>query len=201
MEEPAVFSQAPGKDLRAEAATDGGGMFLDSENGVRAAGPDRGDIPSGGSTRDGDAESGGALNGWKDMDDRLATPGPLSLARTAARPTGLAFATARGLREDELGGDGDVAPDCLAARRAEIGLALVVGPTWWNVERLPYARLGSGSSTVLFSRGADPTSGLAAFMLDSRLGSDGRKTSSSAPMNRELSRASESSTRNSQLFR
>lgn len=139
LEEVAVVSEAPGngKDLRAEAAMDGGGMFFGSGNEGRAIVPDRGDIPSGGSTRDGDADNGGALNGGKEIDDRLATPGLLSFAKTAARPRGLAFTTSTGFREEELGGDGEAAPDSRAARRAEIGLALVVGPTWWNVERLP----------------------------------------------------------------
>lgn len=115
-----LLSCTAGKDLRAEAAMGGWGRGPDTERGDE----------SGGSTRDGDADKGGALNGWKDIDGRLTTPGLPSLARAAARPTGLAFATAKAFREDEPGEDGEEVPNSPLARRADIGLALVVGPTW-----------------------------------------------------------------------
>ena len=88
--------------------------------------PGRGEAPSGESTRAGDAERGGALKGWKETDGRLPTAAP-SPARTAARPTGLTLPADVTLREDESDAVGDVAPS-LAARKAEIGLAPVVGP-------------------------------------------------------------------------
>ena len=122
MEDAIALSGAAVSDLRADAAIDGGGMFRDP-------GAERGEAPSGGSTNDGEADSGGALNGWNEMDGRLPTAGLPSPARTAARPAGLALAIDRGRREEEPGGEGDEVPECLAARRAEIGLALVVGPT------------------------------------------------------------------------
>lgn len=198
LEEAIALSGAAVRDLRADAAIDGGGIVRAS---ARGPGPERGETPKGGSTNDGEADSGGALNGWKEMDGRLPIPGLPSPARTAARPAGLALAMDRGRREEEPGGEGDDVPEFLAARRAEIGLALVVGPTWWKVERLPYAWLGSGSSTVLFSSGTDPISGFGALVCSSLFGNDGRKISSSAPMKRELSKASASSTLKSQLVR
>lgn len=70
------------------------------------------------------------------MDGLLATLALASFAIVAARPAGLALAVV-GFRLGEAGGDGDEAPDSLAARSAEIGLAPVVGPTWWKVDILP----------------------------------------------------------------
>ena len=120
------MSGAGVRDLRDDAAIDGGGIFRDS---TRDPGHERGEAPSGGSTNDGEADRGGALNGWKEIDGRLPTAGLPSPARTAARPAGLALAMDKGRREEEPGGEGDEAPEFLAARRAEMGLALVVGPT------------------------------------------------------------------------
>lgn len=99
----------------------------------------------------------------------------------------------------ESDGDDDPTLESRAARNAEIGLAPVPGPTWWNVDRLPYAREQSGFSTVLLPTGTDPTSGPG--RLTSSDGSEGRKIASSAPMKRELNNASESSTRKSQFVR
>lgn len=132
MEDAITLSGVAGIGFRAEAAIEGGGMILESE-GTRA--PGRGDA-GGGSTSEGDAERGGALNGWKDMDERLPWPEPPSPARAAARPAGLIL-LAMTFRGAESVGDGDVAPGSLAARRAEIGLAPVGGPTWWKVDKLP----------------------------------------------------------------
>lgn len=70
--------------LRAAAVgAEVGGVLLSED--IGRGGPiERGEAPSGGSTRDGDAERGGALNGWKDTDERLAwLP---SLARAPVRP-------------------------------------------------------------------------------------------------------------------
>ena len=47
------------------------------------------------------------------------------------RTLGVAF------RGGELEGESE--PSSLAARRAESGLELVGGATWWKVDRLPYA--------------------------------------------------------------
>jgi len=104
-------------------------MCLGSELGVLITGRERGEAPRGGSRREGEAESGGALNGWNEIEGRLTAPGLASAARTAARPVGAALTADKGLREDEGGGDGDDATDSLAARRADMGLAPVGGPT------------------------------------------------------------------------
>ena len=89
-----AFSGAAGMGRReAVGAEVGGGMFLESEGNARDGG--RGDAPSGGSTRDGDADRGGALNGCKDTDERLACPP--SPARPAARPAEPILAADRGL--------------------------------------------------------------------------------------------------------
>lgn len=135
LEEDTAFSEGPGKGFREDVGIDGGGMFLESEVGGRDD-PGRGDAPSGGSTREGEAESGGALNGWKETEGRRATAAP-SPARTAARPTGLTLPGGTARRDDESDGAWDAASVSPAARRAEIGLAPVVGPTWWKLDRLP----------------------------------------------------------------
>lgn len=64
-EDEIACSEARAADRRAEAATEGGGIILEStEVPVEGrVGPVRGDTPSGVSTRAGDADRGGALNG------------------------------------------------------------------------------------------------------------------------------------------
>lgn len=47
-----------------------GGVLLSEDTG-RGSPIERGEA-SGGSTREGDADRGGALNGWKDIEERLA---------------------------------------------------------------------------------------------------------------------------------
>lgn len=111
-----------------EAASVGGGILLVSAELAGALG---------GSTSEGDADSGGALNGWKERDGRLVTPALPSPASAAARPTGRIFAAGRSFCGGDAEGEGDVVPNSRAARRVEMGLALVVGPTWWNVDKLP----------------------------------------------------------------
>lgn len=93
LEDAIAFSGAVGIGFRAAAGAEVGGTFLGSEDTVLDA-PERGDAPSGGSTRDGDADTGGALNGWKDIDERLAwLP---SFARAEARPADPILAAERG---------------------------------------------------------------------------------------------------------
>jgi hypothetical protein len=104
-------------------------MCLGSELGALTIGLERGDAPRGGSIREGEAERGGALNGWNEIEGRLRGLGLASAARAAARPVGAALAADKGLLEAEEGGDGDDVTDSLAARRADIGLAPVAGPT------------------------------------------------------------------------
>lgn len=155
LEEAMAFSGEIAIGLRVKGpVVVGGGIFLESElpvGGVRAVAEE-----IGGSTNEGEADRGGALNGWKDIEGRLTTPDPPSPASTAARPAGPILAAGRSrLVGDD--GDGDVVPSSLAALRVEIGLALG-GPTWWKVERLPYARVGSGCSVIFLPEGSDPTS-------------------------------------------
>ena len=82
-------------------------------------------VTVGWSARDGEADSGGALNAGLDSDGRLWiwVPSPERIATRAAWPTG-----------GELG---EPLPRSLAALRAEIGLAPVVGPMPWKDDRLP----------------------------------------------------------------
>lgn len=71
-EDDMACSDTTAADRRAEAATEGGGIVLKSAEvpvGIRAD-PGRGDGAEDGSTRAGDAERAGALNGWKDTDGR-----------------------------------------------------------------------------------------------------------------------------------
>lgn len=120
----------------AEAGTVGGGIVRGSlklDDVIVRLALVRGDTPSGGSTSDGDADNGGALKGWMDIEGRLAIAPLLS---PATRPTGPTLAAESSLR----GGDaeeGDVLPMSRTARNVDMGLAPVIGPTWWNVERLP----------------------------------------------------------------
>jgi hypothetical protein len=82
----------------------------------------------------GDAESEGALKGWNDTEGRRWGRAPSlglvgALAPCAVRVLGRTF------RGGEVEGESE--PSSLAARRAESGLELVGGATWWKVERLP----------------------------------------------------------------
>ena len=199
LEDDIACSDAIAVGLRAEAAEDGGGMKRASADvpvGMRAEAL-RGEADRGESPTAGEAERGGALKGWNDTDGRRWTPKlPDSPAIWAARPEGTTFAGGKSFLSLSFG-DGEPAPESLRARSAEIGLAPVAAPTWWNVERLPYARVRSGFSTALRSTGTDPISGFKRLI--SSEGKEGRKISSSAPMKRELNKASESSTRKSQF--
>lgn len=122
--------------LPAEAGIVGGGILRGSpklEDVMVRLEVVRGDTPSGGSTSDGDADNGGALKGCIDIEGRLATAPLLS---PTTRPTGPTFAAESTLR----GGDadeGEALPMSRTARNVDMGLAPVIGPTWWNVERLP----------------------------------------------------------------
>ena len=129
LDDAIAFSEAACPVLRPEAATDGGGMCLGSELGALIIGRERGEAPRGGSMREGEAESGGALNGWNEIEGRLRGLGLASAARAAARPVGAALTADKGLLEAEGGGDGDDVTYSLAARRADMGLAPVGGPT------------------------------------------------------------------------
>jgi hypothetical protein len=91
----------------------------------------RGDIWIGVSLRDGEAERDGALNGWKDTEGLLWTANPPSFERTEALEPWIDRRLGAPLGESE----GDWGP-CWA-RRADRGLEPVVGPTWWNVDKLP----------------------------------------------------------------
>lgn len=125
-----AFSGEMGAGFRADTAT--GGCTLRVSDGVPVdprGGRVRGDVPSAGSTRDGEAESGGALNGWNDIDGRRGIGAPLSRARAAARPVGPIRAAGERFLEGEEEGDSDEGPESRAARRVEMGLGLVVGPT------------------------------------------------------------------------
>lgn len=119
-----------------EAGTVGGGIVRGSlklDDVIVRLALARGDTSSGGSTSDGDADNGGALKGWIDIEGRLAIAPLLS---PATRPTGPTLAAESSLR----GGDadeGEVLPMSRTARNVDMGLAPVIGPTWWNVERLP----------------------------------------------------------------
>ena len=59
----ATLSGVDESGLLAEAAMEGGGMLLESDNEARWTPVVRGEAPSGDSTRAGDADKGGALNG------------------------------------------------------------------------------------------------------------------------------------------
>lgn len=79
-----IWSDTRAAGLRAEAATEGGGMTRDSADVPAEARADvvRGDTPSGVSTNAGEADRGGALKGWNEMEGRRPKfdPPPLSLA-------------------------------------------------------------------------------------------------------------------------
>lgn len=95
LEDAIVFSGFVGIGLRVVVGTEVGGTFLDSK--VSRDALERGDAPSGGSTSDGDADRGGALNGWKDIDERLAWPPSPVRAGTGVRPAELILAVDKGL--------------------------------------------------------------------------------------------------------
>lgn len=94
----------------------------------------RGELASGDGMA-GEAESDGVLNGWKDIE-----------VRRPATPV-IACCVGREVVEDRWTGAGrleidDVglsAPMSWAFRSAEMGLEPAAGPTWWKVDRLPYA--------------------------------------------------------------
>lgn len=117
--------------LRAEAAEEGGGMTRESADVPVGMREDilRGETPNGESATAGEAERGGALKGWNEMEGRREklVPPP-SPAICAARPEGRTLAGGRSLLGDSVG-EGDPAPESLIARSADIGLAPVVGPT------------------------------------------------------------------------
>lgn len=117
--------------LRAEAAEEGGGMTRESADVPVGMREDmlRGETPKGDSATAGEAERGGALKGWNEMEGRRGklVP-PSSPAIFAARPEGTTLAGGRSLLGDSVG-EGDPAPESLIARSADIGLAPVVGPT------------------------------------------------------------------------
>ena len=120
----------------AEAGTVGGGIVRGSlklEDVIVRLPLVRGEAPSGGSTSDGDADNGGALKGWIDIEGRLAIAPLLSPAMRPTGPTLAAEICFRGGDADE----GEVLPISRTARNVDMGLAPVIGPTWWNVERLP----------------------------------------------------------------
>lgn len=75
-------SDAKAAGLRAEAAEEGGGMTRDSAEVPveKRADVVRGETPRGVSIKAGDAESGGALKAWKEMEGRRGELATLSLA-------------------------------------------------------------------------------------------------------------------------
>jgi hypothetical protein len=81
VEDEMACSDARATGLRAEAAEEGGGITRDSaEVPERRVDVVRGDTPRGVSTKAGDAESGGALKAWKEMEGRRGELDKLSLA-------------------------------------------------------------------------------------------------------------------------
>lgn len=82
VEDEMACSDVRAAGLRAEAAEEGGGITRDSAEVPveRRAGVVRGDTPRGVSTNEGDAESGGALKAWKEMEGRRGELDKLSLA-------------------------------------------------------------------------------------------------------------------------
>jgi hypothetical protein len=75
-------SDAKVADLRAAAAEEGGGITRDSAEVPvgRRADAVRGETPRGVSTKEGDAESGGALKAWNEIEGRRGELDKLSLA-------------------------------------------------------------------------------------------------------------------------
>lgn len=146
----------------------------------------------------GDEDNEPALNGWNDTEGLLAMVAP-SNGLNETREVCIGFVLGTGLVGGELVSD----PIAFAALRADMGLEPLGGTSPWNVERLPYAWIGSGSSSRWRCAGRDPTSTALEFWprlspFDPR---EGWKKCSSAPMNLELRIASESSTRKLQSFR
>jgi hypothetical protein len=82
VEDEMACSDARPAGLRAEAAEEGGGITRDSAEVPveRRAEVVRGDTPRGVSTKAGDAESGGALKAWKEMEGRRGELDKLSVA-------------------------------------------------------------------------------------------------------------------------
>jgi hypothetical protein len=85
----------------------------------------------------GDADNEGALKGLNDTDGRLLVPEAPSTPRKTAFDSAMILWGGR--CRAWTGGEGESWTKSLASRRAEIGLELVGGPTWWKVDRLPYA--------------------------------------------------------------
>lgn len=131
LEDEMACSDGMERGRRAEAAEEGGGMKRESADVPVCMREDilRGETPKGESARAGEAERGGALKGWKETEGRRGKlDGPLSPAICAARPVDTTLAGGRSFL-GESDGEGDVAPESLSARNAEIGLAPVDGPT------------------------------------------------------------------------
>lgn len=72
LEDEISCSDTKAVGLRAEAATEGGGITRESADVPAEARADvvRGDTPNGVSIKAGEAERGGALKGWKEMEGR-----------------------------------------------------------------------------------------------------------------------------------
>jgi hypothetical protein len=82
VEDEIACSDARAAGLRAEAAEEGGGMTRDSAEVPveKRADVVRGETPRGVSTKAGDAESGGDLKAWKEMEGRRGELATLSFA-------------------------------------------------------------------------------------------------------------------------
>lgn len=137
-DDPIACSGGATVDFRGNGVGPPGGVdcrFVASAEGPVVGGrtmPMRGAAPRGDSPSAGEADSGGALNGWKDPEGRRAMLAWLSPTSAAVRPVGMMILVGGGGGggdDDGGGGDGELVPNARAARRVEIGLAPVTGPT------------------------------------------------------------------------
>src|SRR3569833_188485 len=153
----------------------------------------------------GDPEREPALKGWNETDGRRRpTSTLLSEGLTVEdRPAmgnecGMSCSTLAGT---DPGGELVSDPTARTAFRAEMGL-VPSGPAPWKVDRLPYVCCMSERCRLWRWDGREPASAVESRRPCSFLWEkDGRKYCSSAPMKRELSKDSESSTRKLQSLR
>lgn len=83
----------------------------------------------------GDADSEGALKGWKSL---IVNDVRRGCAASSGRREERELCVDRG-GMGRVGGEGDSGPSSLAFRSADKGLVPAAGPTWWKVDMLPYA--------------------------------------------------------------